>query len=1624
MSSSDNLVQINGFWVDLTTVESTLIIALSSCSLISVKLVPSSTRLALFFTALSKADELAFLKAAREILLTCPSFPEPLAAMISFAKQLTEMPVDEDGDIDVSALRSIAEERWEARRASRRSRPVLETENFGPAPPSLLSPPSVRQPGTARITSMPAMPISAFHSSTFPPVPEVPTIAIYSPESTPTLPVDAFSARFGTTPTYPPPVRPSSIMGISLRSKIALEIASHVTTLLSLPASSSVPTYLPLKLAGLNSVATAQLYFWLQERYEYDEDIARLFEDDVSAEVIASQIAGDSASPAQARFSSVSTATTETVNSSYSEADFQPTRKEFDDIDLETDISKTADNVQKKPEVYTVDPNPLSYVFVSWMTGLMWRGSKKPLTKDDLYNLNPKDSSAHIDGWVSQFWDEYDAFCKRPGKDLPRLWGSMMKYARKFFIASALLWFMSILLGLFGPILIQQLIVAASAPARPKDPQGAKAFDDAIKKITGGVPLFTPTLWVLALSLFGSKALQTILGRTSENMIKNTALNVKTALIGAVYKKSLRLGPQGIGRFEKGYILNLVNVDAEAVSKAIELGNLTWSIPIQLGVTVYLLYRVLTVSVWAGVGVLFGALLVLILVVPLFFRTSAPMFARFGDKRMKMIKEIMEGMTLIKVRGWEAIFLQRLEVIRQTQLGYLKTFNTGVTVFVIVGQLANTLVPMAALSLFGKKGEVTAARVFPAISFFSMLVEPLIALPQLLSACAVAAASWGRIYTFLMASEAAPVSSDVHPVNTDPIRISNGSFEWAKKDDAPAPAADENAEKPKAFIHDINMSIKKGSLTAIVGPVGCGKSSLFSAILGEMNCVSGKVVANGSIAYCPQQPWIESSTVQENITFGKPMDIQRLKRAVGAASFAADLERLPNGISSEIVERGANLSGGQKARLSLARAIYADADIYLLDDPLAALDPRVGRTVFQECFLNTLHGKTRVLITQALGFLPQVDHVIVLSNGTIAEQGSYAQLCRRNGHLRKMVDAVEKRTEKADKKSNNQEATRTKRAAKAEDAPSGNIVADEDVTTGAIRGSTWWSYIKAAGGWKIILALVLSVVSQQAGTVMMNQWLTWWTTNKFQEKIEFWFGIYDGIGIATAFLMVVVNTFILFGVLAASRTFHNRAFSGVIGAPMGWFHANPAGRVINRFSKDMESIDQRLMPQIFQAIAGLGSLISAVAILGRSSPAILGVLAPVFIVNWFLLRFYRATLRELRRLESRMRSPLQSKVNETLDGIPTIAAFKREGDFAGSAAHLIDDSNKPVYLRNTAEVWLTLYMELLSALVVLAIAMLGKTTQIMNTSQFGSALAYASALTYIMNLLVKAAATIESEMSSVERLQEYSDKLPKDAAPHLPTDPVEGSWPSRGEIIFKGVEAAYPSRPEKPVLKGVNIRIQPGTTVFIVGRTGSGKSTLLSVLLRLLELGKGNVLVDGEDISKLGVHTLRRGMELIPQDPFIFSGTIRTALDFEGRYDDTSLWHALELVGLKDFVAHQENKLDTIVADNGSNYSVGQRQLICLAGAILRSPKILLLDEATASVDAGSDAFLQKTMRVNCPGATILSVMHRLSDQVLKECDYVLVMDEGTPAEFDSPKALMTDPNSLFSRIMEATRQT
>ncbi|KAH7911100.1 P-loop containing nucleoside triphosphate hydrolase protein [Hygrophoropsis aurantiaca] len=1134
------------------------------------------------------------------------------------------------------------------------------------------------------------------------------------------------------------------------------------------------------------------------------------------------------------------------------------------------------------------------------------------------------------------------------------------------------------------------------------------------------------------------------------------ALDVKTVLISAVYKKALRLSAESNQKYGKGYIMNIVNVDCESVSKAVEVIHQIWSIPLQLIAVTIFLSRLLGVSAWAGIGVLLLSLFLLIMVVPVFMRKAAPWFMRLGDKRLKTIREVLDGIRIVKINAREDHFLGKLEGIRTEQLRWLKQFNTGVACFVIVGQITNTVMPLAAFSLFGHEnmGKVPSARVFPALSFFGMLVDPLIALPQLLSAFVIAMTSWGRIYSFLLADEKSAGTdlsvSSVMSICRNAITITNGAFSWPSSDNdakTSAPAqkkVDEKADVnsidlekggleeetedvsgPRPFLRNVNINIKQGSLTAVVGSVGSGKSSLISAIIGEMLRVSGEIECTGSIAYCAQQPWVQTSTIQENILFGRPLNLNQLQTAIQTTSFDSDLDTFPHGMATQMGEKGNNLSGGQKARLALARAVYSDADIYLFDDVLAALDARVGRNVFNNCIKQGLRGKTRVLVTHQLQYLNQVDHIIVVSEGCIVEQGSFRDLVSRNGELTRLLSDLQSFSENTDEKKDEKRKSvaAAKQTAKKEETPD-QLIVEEQRNTGAVGAATWWAYIKATGGSSMAFMLLAQVFFLQASVVILNQWLTWWTENTFHENAQGWIGIYNGIGFGSVFFLVVLNVSVLLSTVRASRTFHSKALLGVLRAPMWWFEGQPIGRIMNRFSKDIEAIDQRLMPQLFQLVAGTGSLLSTTIILGYSTPIMLAFLFPMMIIYWFVLRFYRKSLRELKRLESTQRGPLQSRISETLDGIPTIMAYKREQDFANAVGALLDTSNKPTFLRMNAEIWVTLRMEILSSLIVFILAMLAHTSLIGNSTQFALALTYASTLTYIMNLLLKSAANVEAEMNSVERLMNYTEGLPQEPAARLGSDPSPEAWPSRGEIVLRDINAAYPSRPDKLVLRDVSLTFNPGETVFIVGRTGSGKSTLLSLLLRMIEAGTGSVEIDGRDITSLGVSTLRQGMQVIPQDPFIFSGSIRSALDFDGKHDDSALWHALELVGLKQFVSSQELKLDTVVEDNGSNYSVGQRQLLCLASAILRHPKILLLDEATASIDAGADVFIQQAMRKSCPDATILAVMHRLSDRILEECDRVLVMEQGVPIEFASPKELLSRPNTMFSKLMAAARNS
>ncbi len=498
---------------------------------------------------------------------------------------------------------------------------------------------------------------------------------------------------------------------------------------------------------------------------------------------------------------------------------------------------------------------------------------------------------------------------------------------------------------------------------------------------------------------------------------------------------------------------------------------------------------------------------------------------------------------------------------------------------------------------------------------------------------------------------------------------------------------------------------------------------------------------------------------------------------------------------------------------------------------------------------------------------------------------------------------------------------------------------------------------------------------------------------------------------------MLLNAGFLFGAYKAAKLFHRKAVSRLIKAPMGFFDSQPIGRILNRLSKDVESVDQNIWLIAFLTTIAASGLISSTALLVYVEWRMVLLLVPLLTFYLIMIILYQRSNRELKRYESTFKSPLYAHISETLSGITTVKAYNVENSFVDKERKLIDDANCPTFLRQSASIWINIRMESLSTLVVLLLALLGLLKAI-SPSLMGLALTYAIGFTGGLAFFLIMSSQLETELNSVERLAVYCDDLPQEASFLNPKDPDTGSWPLRGQIEIERITLSYPSRPDQFVLKDLTFTVQPGEKVGIVGRTGSGKSTLMLALFRILELHKGSIRIDGIDISILGLETLRKRLQIIPQDPVLFSGTIRSNLDVEGEYSDEDIWEVLALIGLKDYVSKSEEKLESEVEENGSNLSVGQRQLICLGRAILVKPKILIMDEATASVDNLADKMIQSSIKSHFRNTTILCIAHRLN--TIADFDRVLVLKDGMLEEYDTPISLL-DKKGLFSELVDAT---
>lgn len=1075
-------------------------------------------------------------------------------------------------------------------------------------------------------------------------------------------------------------------------------------------------------------------------------------------------------------------------------------------------------------------------------------------------------------------------------------------------------------------------------------------------------------------------------------------------------------------------------------------------------------------SIGAGVGILILAI-PLNTVIARKMRTYQKTQMGNKDARVKLMNEILNGIRVIKLYAWETPFLEKISFIRNDlELATLKKIG----VLSAVQNFTWTSIPfLVSLSTFAvyvtiSDTPLTSDIAFVAIALFGLLQFPLTVFPNVITSTIEASVSLYRIENYLSSEEidrSAVTRSDYrndpnYTEETPLVEINNGEFKWSLDD-------------PKSVLTNINLKVKKGEVTAIVGRVGAGKSSLISALLGDTCKLNGDVILRGSVAYVPQQPWVMNASLRDNIVFGHRWDPQFYERVLEACSLKSDIAILNGGDQTEIGERGINLSGGQKARVSLARAIYARADIYLLDDPLSAVDAHVGRHIFDHVIgpEGILKNKARVLVTHGISYLPRIDHVVMLRDGQVALSGTYADLMSQKSELYALINdfgnqanksnaeddgsyegtieieeelipqsdtasielipreedaALRHRRQRMNSDSSSIMSAKTLRRAslvslnkygKAKNGENERLITVEESAKGSVTWDVYKQYAKSCSTYGVIAVLLLLVLAQLA-SVGTNLWLKYWSSqNQNQgsnENVWFYLGIYALIGwSSTLFAMVQTLVLWVYCAIRSARVLHSQMLETIVRSPMSFFDTTPLGRVLNRFSKDQHTVDE-VLPRTFNGyFRVLFSVISTIVIIGFSTPLFIILVIPLGFIYIYVQRYYLATSRELKRLDSIGKSPIYSHFQETISGVSTIRAYEQQNRFMFENEGKLDDNQRAYFPSISCNRWLAVRLEFLGSIIILAAALFAVLGVVYGSSKIdaglvGLSVSYALSVTQSLNWVIRSYCEIETNVVSVERIKEYID---------LPTEKynairgVSPMWPEKGLIEFRDYATRY--RPGLDLaLRDLSFTVAPKEKIGIIGRTGAGKSSLSLSLFRIVEAAKGSIFIDGVDISSLRLFDLRSRLTIIPQDPVLFAGTVRENLDPFGSHDDAELWQALQHSHLGEHIANMDGKLNAIVLEGGENFSVGQRQLICLARALLRKTTILVLDEATAAIDVETDSIIQETIRRQFADCTILTIAHRIN--TVLDSDRILVLDKGSIAEFESPTALLENKDSIF----------
>jgi ABC-type multidrug transport system fused ATPase/permease subunit len=1224
-----------------------------------------------------------------------------------------------------------------------------------------------------------------------------------------------------------------------------------------------------------------------------------------------------------------------------------------------------------------------------WLNSLMTKGRLKTLEEEDMPKLRKADRA---EACYADFVNEFNKQKHIDPSSQPSILKTIVLCNRKAIFISGFFAFLKIVTLSAGPLLLNAFIQVAEGNASFKN-EGL----------------------VLAILLFFSKCLESLAQRQWYFRSRIVGLKVRSLLTAAIYKKQLKLSNAAKSMHSAGEIMNYVTVDAYRIGEFPFWFHQLWTTSLQLCFALVILFR--------AVGLATIASLVVIVLTVLCNTPLAKLQHKFQsrlmvaqDARLKASSEALINMKVLKLYAWESHFKNVIQNLRAVEEKWLSAVQLRKAYNSFLFWSSPVLVSAATFGACYFLGvPLYASNVFTFVATLRLVQDPVRSIPDVIGVVIQAKVSFARILNFLEAQELESAHVRLRSKVDDMDRsifIKSANLSW-----------EVNSVKPT--LRNLNLEVKMGEKIAICGEVGSGKSTLLAAILGEVPNIVGTVQVHGNIAYVSQSAWIQTGSIRENILFGSPLDKDRYKITLERCSLVKDLELLPYGDLTEIGERGVNLSGGQKQRIQLARALYQDADIYLLDDPFSAVDAHTASSLFNEYVMEALSGKTVLLVTHQVDFLPAFDSVLLMADGEILHAAPYHELLAASQEFQSLVNA-HKETAGSEQvsasifPSNVEISTQNIKKSYIEntckESKGDQLIKQEEKEIGDTGLKPYIQYLSQNRGYLFFSLASLCHFTFVAGQISQNSWMAANVDNPDISTLKL-IVVYLVIGFSSTSFLLGRSLFTVVLGVQSSKSLFSQLLNSLFRAPMSFYDSTPLGRILSRVSADLSITDLDIPFNLIFAVGATTNAYSNLGVLAVVTWQVLFVSIPMVYLAIRLQRYYFASAKEFMRINGTTKSLVANHLAESVAGSMTIRAFNEEDRFFAKNLDLIDTNASPFFHNFSATEWLIQRLEILTATVLSssALCMCLLPTGTFSSGFIGMALSYGLSLNMSFVFSIQNQCILANYIISVERLNQYMH-IPSEAPEIIEENRPPQSWPDVGKVVIQDLQIKY--RGDAPlVLRGISCTFEGGHKIGVVGRTGSGKTTLIGALFRLVEPVGGKIIVDGIDISTIGLHDLRSRFAIIPQDPTLFNGTVRYNLDPLSKHTDQQIWEVLAKIQLRDAVQEKEQGLDSSVVEDGSNWSMGQRQLFCLGRALLRRSKILVLDEATASVDNATDLILQKTIRTEFADCTVITVAHRIP--TVMDCTMVLAISDGKLVEYDEPMNLMKREDSLFGQLVK-----